>query len=106
MVQLLMTPGPTEVPERIRTALAHPIVHHRTPEFTEILDDCGSRLKKVFKTDDTVYTMSGSGTTAMCAALGNTVSKGDKVLSIVFGKFSERLRDIAVSVGADVETLQ
>ncbi|HIJ99503.1 TPA: alanine--glyoxylate aminotransferase family protein [archaeon] len=106
MVPLLMTPGPTEVPERIRTALAHPIVHHRTPEFTEILDDCGSRLKKVFKTDNTVYTMSGSGTTAMCAALENTVSKGDKVLSIVFGKFSERFRDIALSIGADLETLQ
>ena len=33
---LLLTPGPTPVPEDIRTEMAKPIIHHRTPEYKEL----------------------------------------------------------------------
>ena len=31
---LLMTPGPTRVPDRVLRAGARPMIHHRTPEFS------------------------------------------------------------------------
>jgi len=104
--QLLMTPGPTIVPERILNAMAKPVIHHRTPEFVSIFQDCSERLKNVFKTKNGVYIIAGSGTAAMEASICNTISPGDKVLSIVSGKFSERLRDIAKTYGADVNSLE
>ena len=33
---LLLTPGPTAVPEKIRMRMSEPTIHHRTPEFSEI----------------------------------------------------------------------
>ena len=34
---LLMTPGPTRVPERVLRAGARPMLHHRSPEFSREL---------------------------------------------------------------------
>ena len=34
---LLMTPGPTRVPERVLRAGSRPMIHHRTPEFSREL---------------------------------------------------------------------
>ncbi len=104
--KLLMTPGPTIVPERILKALSMPIIHHRTPEFTEILRDAAGRLKPIFKTDNDAFILYSSGTGAMEAAIANTINPGDKVVSIVSGKFSERLRDIAIAYGANVESVE
>jgi hypothetical protein len=33
----LFTPGPTPVPETVMLKMAEPIIHHRHPEFMEIL---------------------------------------------------------------------
>lgn len=104
--QLLMTPGPTIVPEKILDAMAKPVIHHRTPEFVSIFQNCSERLQKVFKTQNGVYIFAGTGTAAMEASICNTISPGDKVLSIVSGKFSERLRDIAKTYGANVTSLE
>ena len=37
MKQRLFSPGPTPVPEETLLELAKPIIHHRSPEFREIL---------------------------------------------------------------------
>ena len=34
---MLLTPGPTPVPEFVRKAMADITIHHRTPEFEAIL---------------------------------------------------------------------
>ncbi len=33
----LRLPGPTAVPERVRAALAGPVLNHRGPEFREVM---------------------------------------------------------------------
>ena len=38
---LLLTPGPTQTPPDICSALGKPIIHHRTPEFQENLKEAG-----------------------------------------------------------------
>ena len=35
----LFTPGPVNVPPRILLTQAQPIIHHRLPEFSEILKE-------------------------------------------------------------------
>ena len=104
-VPLLMTPGPTVVPERILKALSKPLIHHREKEFLEMVTSCTSRLQDIFKTKNDLFTLTCSGTGAMEAAIANTISPGDKVLSIVNGVFSERLSNIATAFGATVRTL-
>ena len=66
------------------------IVNHRSALFGEILKDTNEMMSEVFQTENDSYLITGSGTAAMEAAVGNIVEKGDKVLNIVGGKFGER----------------
>jgi len=93
------------VPKEVLEAMAKPVIHHRTPEFKALFEDCTKRMQKVFKTENELFILAGSGTSAMDAAIANTIEKGDKVLSIVSGKFSERMRDIAKAYNANVTEL-
>lgn len=104
--KLLMTPGPTVVPDNILEAMSQPIIHHRTPEFTNFVDESCKRLKPIFKTENDTFIIAGSGTAAMEASIASTVSPGDHVVSLVSGKFSARYRDIAKSFGADVTAIE
>ncbi|HXV28642.1 MAG TPA: alanine--glyoxylate aminotransferase family protein [bacterium] len=92
---ILLTPGPTPVPESVLKVLAQPIIHHRTPQYRKIFSSVSERLKKVFLTRNPVYTLTGSGTAAMEASLVNFHSPGDEILVIDCGKFGERFTDIA-----------
>lgn len=96
---ILLTPGPTPVPEITRKLMAEPMFHHRTPRYRKIFGDVSERLKKVFMTQSTVYTFAGSGTLAMEAALVNFHSAGDKILVVENGKFAERFTAIAKAFG-------
>ena len=101
----LLTPGPTAVPEQVLLDMARPMIHHRTPAFSEIFASCRQGLKKVFKTENDVLILLGSGTAAMDAAVSNTINKGDKVLVINGGKFGERWMKICKAYNADVHTV-
>src|SRR3989338_6211270 len=92
---ILLTPGPTPVPEAVRKILAEPIVHHRTPQYRKIFAAVCERLQKVFLTSNPVYTFAGSGTMAMEASLVNFHSAGDKILVLEAGKFGERFTELA-----------
>jgi len=41
---IILTPGPTKIAPEIYEALAKPIIHHRTPQFQEILKEVGEGL--------------------------------------------------------------
>lgn len=100
--QLLLTPGPTAVPQRVLDALNIPMIHHRTKQFQAILERVNTNLKKVFLTKHPVITLSSSGTGAMEAAIINLFSPGDKVIACHSGKFGERFSDIAKAFGLNV----
>lgn len=91
---LLMIPGPTMVSPRVLKAMSKSIVNHRSAIFGEILNDTNEMMSEVFQTENKSYLITGSGTAAMEAALGNVIEKGDKVLNIVGGKFGERFMQI------------
>ncbi len=98
----LLSPGPTAVPERVLLAMAQPVIHHRTPQFSAVFADCAKRLKKLWQTKEDVIILSSSGTGAMEAAVANSFSKGEKVLVINSGKFGERWGQISESFGLEV----
>lgn len=98
---LLMIPGPTTVPKRVLDAMAQPITNHRGAAYGEILDETTAMMSEVFQTDNKSYFLTGSGTSAMEAAIANIVEKGDKVINVVGGKFGERLQQLTEVFGGE-----
>jgi aspartate aminotransferase-like enzyme len=95
----LFTPGPVNVPPRILLTQAQPIIHHRLPEFSEILKEVRENLKYLFQTERPVYFFASSGTGAMESAVVNLFSPDDKVIVVAGGKFGERWVEISKNYG-------
>lgn len=103
---LLLTPGPTTVPDRVLQKSSLPLIHHRTKDYQAILERVNANLQKVFLTRHPVMTFASSGTGAMEASVTNCLSKGDLVLSFSAGKWGERYRDISRAFGLDVKSFE
>lgn len=54
--------GPTAIPEREIKAMDRQIIFHRSKEFKDITKELNENLKKVFKTEQDVMVLTGSGT--------------------------------------------
>jgi len=103
--QNLRTPGPTPVPSDIVEAMSNPMIDHRGPEFLEIITAATEQLKQVFMTTNDIFILTASGTGALEAAIVNTLSPGDKVLSASAGSFGDRFTEMVETYGADVQRL-
>ncbi|MBL0687042.1 MAG: alanine--glyoxylate aminotransferase family protein [Sulfurospirillum sp.] len=100
---LLLTPGPTPVPENIRMAMSEPTIHHRTSEFEEIFAKTKVLLKELFNMEE-VLMLASSGTGAMEACVLNLCKS--KALTINAGKFGERFSEICKAHGKDFTELK
>ncbi|MFC1918865.1 pyridoxal-phosphate-dependent aminotransferase family protein [Chloroflexota bacterium] len=98
----LRIPGPTPCPSEVLQAMARQMINHRGAEFIEILPDVTEKLKQVFQTKNDVFVLTGSGTGGLEAAVVNSLSPGDKVLSVSIGVFGDRFANIAKQFGAEV----
>jgi aspartate aminotransferase-like enzyme len=101
----LMSPGPTPIPPEVSAAGALPIIHHRTPEFGEVFTRVNENLKRVFLTENDVFTYAASGTGAFEGALQNLLSPGDRILVVNSGNFGNRWVKMARAFGIDVVEL-
>jgi aspartate aminotransferase-like enzyme len=101
----LRLPGPTAVPERVRQAIARPVVSHRGTEFKGVLDRAEALLKPILGTRNPVMFLACSGTGVMEASLVNILAPGERVLVCVNGQFGERFANIARALGATVNVL-
>ena len=88
---MLLTPGPTAVPEFVRTAMATQTLHHRTPEFEEIFKNTRELLLEIFGMEEAIM-LASSGTGAMEACVTNLTKT--KALTINCGKFGDRFGKI------------
>jgi aspartate aminotransferase-like enzyme len=102
----LFAPGPTSVPPEVLQELAKPVLHHREPQFLEILSEVRDGLRYLFQTSGEVIILSASGTGAMEAAVANLFSRGDRALVISGGKFGERWAEICRTYGVEAVTLE
>jgi len=82
------------------------MINHRGEEFGQILNGVTTKLKQLFQTKGDVFLLTGSGTGGLEAAIVNTLSPGDKVLSVSNGVFGERFATIAQQFGAEVIPLR
>ena len=102
----MFTPGPTMVPPEVLMAEAAPMIHHRTPQFSRILREVTDWLRELFGTEQEVFTIAGSGTAAMEAAIANTCSPGETAICAVGGKFGERWAEICNAYGCRVKLIE
>jgi aspartate aminotransferase-like enzyme len=98
----LRIPGPTPLPDEVLKTIGRQMINHRGPEFKQLQDNVLADLKKLFMTKNDVFLLTGSGTGGLEAAVVNTMSSGDKVLSVSIGVFGDRFAAIAKHFGADV----
>ena len=102
----MRVPGPTPCPPEVLQAMAWQMINHRGPEFEKLLHDITAKLKQLFQTKNDLYLLTCSGTGGLEAAIVNTLSPGDKVLSVTVGVFGERFTSIAEEFGAEVIPLR
>jgi aspartate aminotransferase-like enzyme len=105
-MEQLRIPGPTPCPKEVLQAMSRQMINHRGPQFAQMLNDVTAKLKEVFQTKEDVFLLTGSGTGGLEAAIVNTLSPGDKVLSVSIGVFGERFASIAQQFGAEVVPLR
>ena len=102
----LRLPGPVAVPERVRAAVARPVVSHRGPEFRKIWADVIGKLQPLFGTRNQVHVFASSGTGVMEAALLNIVAPGERLLIVHNGQWGERFTAIGKAMGAVVDPIE
>ena len=101
----LRIPGPTPCPPEALQAMAKQMINHRGGEFEEILNSVTTKLKQVFQTRGDVLLLTCSGTGGLESAIVNTLSPGDKALSVSNGFFGDRFAEIAERYGVKLNRL-
>uniref|UniRef100_UPI0040478E34 pyridoxal-phosphate-dependent aminotransferase family protein n=1 Tax=Aliarcobacter sp. TaxID=2321116 RepID=UPI0040478E34 len=95
---MLLTPGPTPVPEFVRKAMSDVTIHHRTEEFEAIFKNTRELLLELFDMPEAIM-LASSGTGAMEACVTNLTHK--KALTVNSGKFGERFGKICNAFGIE-----
>ncbi|MBP1450036.1 MAG: alanine--glyoxylate aminotransferase family protein, partial [Thermoproteus sp.] len=105
--KFVLTPGPTEIPHRIRAALARETTNpDLDPAFLELYNSVRARLKDLLgarKAD--LYVWVGEAMLGLDAAIANAVKEGTKVLVIDNGVFGEGFADLVKAYGGRPITL-
>ncbi|HEY1306811.1 MAG TPA: alanine--glyoxylate aminotransferase family protein [Vicinamibacterales bacterium] len=105
--RILLGPGPSLIAARVMRAMAAPVLSHLDPEFVPLMDEVRASLQRVFRADARALTIatSGTGTSAMEAAVANVVGDGMRAVVVVTGYFGDRLAEIIERYGARVRRI-
>lgn len=95
----LFTPGPVSVPKDVVQASSAQPLHHRSTEFLSLSQKVWADLQRVFRTDDPVVLLAGSGMSGIEAAMISVHRPGDHVAILEHGRFGQRLTEIATIYG-------
>ncbi|ELZ49248.1 aminotransferase class V [Halorubrum coriense DSM 10284] len=112
---MLMTPGPTAVPEPVREAMSRELINPDVdPEFRAIYDRVTERLATVYGIDADgsggeagpggardVVVLGGEGILGLEAAVASLVEPGTEVLCLANGLYGEGFADFVESYGGD-----
>ncbi|MBO1199560.1 alanine--glyoxylate aminotransferase family protein [Staphylococcus simiae] len=92
---LLLTPGPTPVPDHIMKEIQSPMVGHRSSDFEDIAEEAFHGLKPIFGSQNDVLILTSSGTSVLEASMLNIINPDDHFVIIVSGAFGNRFKQIA-----------
>lgn len=100
----IMTPGPTQVHEKVRMAMAKEATNSDLdPSFFEFYKESCNNLKKLFNTKNDTLILGGEGILGLEAACASLIEPGDRVLIIDNGIFGKGFADFAKIYGGQVE---
>lgn len=99
MKKYLFTPGPAPVPPEVLLEMGRPIIHHRTPEFSRVLDQARQCIQPLYGTSSEVVLLASTGTGAMEAAVVNLLQPGEHAIYVNGGKFGERWGKLLAAFG-------
>ncbi len=98
----MMTPGPTEIPERVLKAMARPIQNPDIDEdFFDFYRALEEKVKKIYGTRDDVLILGGEGILGLEASIASIIEKDDKVLCISNGLFGKGFADFVEMYGGE-----
>uniref|UniRef100_A0A6I8N1F9 Alanine--glyoxylate aminotransferase n=1 Tax=Ornithorhynchus anatinus TaxID=9258 RepID=A0A6I8N1F9_ORNAN len=104
--KLLLGPGPSNLPPRVMAAGGLQMIGHMHKEMFQIMDEIKEGIQYAFQTKNQItLAISGSGHSAMEAALFNALEPGDSVMVGVNGIWGQRAADIAERIGGKVHQL-
>ena len=104
--RILLGPGPSMPHPRVIRALSAPTIGYLDPEMLALYSEEQELLRQIFQTkNEWTFSLSGTGTSGMEAALVNLIEPGDEVLIAIHGFFGERLAEIATRVGGQVDRI-
>lgn len=99
---ILLNPGPVNLSNGVREALAGPDLCHREPEFSDLQDSVRQRLLEVYGLGEEHWAavlLAGSGTAALEAMLTSIVPQKSTLLVIENGVYGERMTRMATVHG-------
>jgi alanine-glyoxylate transaminase/serine-glyoxylate transaminase/serine-pyruvate transaminase len=102
-----MIPGPIEVSPAVLEAFSQPPPGHLEARVLEAFGSAIERMRRVWLAGPSAqpFVVAGSGTTAMDMAAANVVGRGDRVVVVKTGYFSDRMEEMLRRLGAAVEAI-
>jgi alanine-glyoxylate transaminase / serine-glyoxylate transaminase / serine-pyruvate transaminase len=105
--RILLGPGPSMTDPRVLRAMGYPTIGHLDPFLLNIYKEEQELLRTIFKTqNEWTFSLSGTGTSGMEAAMANLIESGDAVLVASHGYFGERLAEIGIRLGGVVDQIR
>ena len=90
----LMIPGPVDITEAVRDAMAAPTRPHYGEDWLQFYGETQVLARKLFGTQNDLFIMPGPGTMALEAALASALEPGSKVLATNPGFFASCLSSL------------
>ncbi len=105
--KFIMTPGPTEIPHRIRSALIRETTNpDLDPQFLELYNSVRAKLKRLVGAEKAdLYVWVGEAMLGLDAAVANTVKEGTRALVVDNGVYGEGFADLVKLYGGRPITL-
>ena len=96
----LMGPGPSDVSERVLSAMARPTLGHLDPAFVGMMDEVKLLLQMALQTkNELTFAVSAPGSAGMECCFANMVECGDKVIICQNGVFGGRMKENVERMG-------
>ena len=103
--EFLHTPGPTQIPDRVREAMSRQSLDLMDSRLRDMTGSCFADMKQIFKTGGEVFIYSANGHGAWEAALANLFAPGDVVLLPETGVFSNAWAAQAKALGLEARLI-
>lgn len=102
---LMMGAGPVPIPAKVASANSI-VINHLGETMNRVIEQVKAMARYVFQTQTgKILGVAGPASAAMEMAVANLVEPGTKLLAVCNGFFSQRLAEMAVRCGAEVEIL-